>query len=231
MTVTTSFLTRAAGAAAATAGLVFVGVQVGHPHLGVETITTTEVVVRNSLKVAMAVLALVGITGMYLSQVRRNGVLGLAGYLLLAVGYLCIVTTSVVAAAVLPGITASDPSYVADVLTVSTGGRAEGDIGALAAVFRLQGFGYLAGGLLLGVALFRARVLTRWASALLAVGGLVSVVLTYLPDAFYRLLAYPNAIAMLALGISLFRTAGRRDDPAASTTVGPAAAVSTPAST
>jgi hypothetical protein len=28
----------------------------------------------------MAVLALVGITGMYLSQVRRNGVLGLVGF-------------------------------------------------------------------------------------------------------------------------------------------------------
>jgi hypothetical protein len=36
--------------------------------------------VRDSLKVLMAVLALVGITGMYLSQIRRNEVLGLVGY-------------------------------------------------------------------------------------------------------------------------------------------------------
>jgi len=45
--------------------------------------TTTEVVIRNPLKVLMAALALAGITGMYLSQVRRNGFLGLIGYLLL----------------------------------------------------------------------------------------------------------------------------------------------------
>jgi hypothetical protein len=34
----------------------------------------------------MAVLALVGITGMYLSQIRRYGVLGLVGYVVLAAG-------------------------------------------------------------------------------------------------------------------------------------------------
>ena len=49
--------------------------------MDVASITTTELVIRNSLKVLMAALALAGITGMYLSQVRRNGVLGLIGYL------------------------------------------------------------------------------------------------------------------------------------------------------
>jgi hypothetical protein len=75
MTVTTTSLTRAAGAAAVAAGLIFIGVQIGHPHLDIASITTTELAVRNSLKVLMAVLALAGITGMYLSQVRRNGFL------------------------------------------------------------------------------------------------------------------------------------------------------------
>jgi hypothetical protein len=32
-----------------------------------------------------------------------------------------------------------------------------------------------------------------------------------MPDAFYRLLAFPNGIAMIALGYSLWSTA-RRDD-------------------
>ena len=44
-------------------------------------------------------------------------------------------------------------------------------------------------------------------SILLAVGGLVSVVLSQMPDAFYRLLAFPNGIAMVALGWSLWSTA------------------------
>ena len=61
-------------------------------------------VVRDTLKVLMAVLALVGITGMYLSQVRRNGVLGLVGYLVLGVGYLFIMGTAYAAAFVLPAV-------------------------------------------------------------------------------------------------------------------------------
>ena len=205
MTVTPTSLTRAAAVAAVAAGVIFIGVQVGHPHLDLSSVTTADVVVRNSLKVLMAPLALAGITGMYLSQVRRNGVLGLVGYLLLATGYLLIMCTTFVAAAVLPAVAGTAPSYVDAVLALSTGGTATGDLGALGVVWQLQSLCYLVGGLVFGVALFRARVLARWATALLAVGGLVSVALSVMPDAFYRLLAFPNGIAMIGLGISLWR--------------------------
>jgi len=76
-------------------------------------------------------------------------------------------------------------------------------------MIQVQGFAYLAGGVVFGVALYRARVLARWASALLALGGVVTVVLSLMPDAFYRLLAFPNGIAMVGLGWSLWRTASR----------------------
>ena len=131
MTITPTTLTRAAGVAAVAAGLIFIGVQFNHPHLDVTSITTTEVVVRNSLKVLMAVLALVGITGMYLSQVRRNGLLGLIGYVVLGGGYLLIMSTTFVAASVLPLVAGTDPAFVTDVIAVSTGGTASGDIGLL----------------------------------------------------------------------------------------------------
>lgn len=214
MSVTFTTLTRTTGVAAAAAGLVFIGVQVGHPHLDVDSITTTEVLVRNVAKLVMVVLALVGFAGMYLSQVRRNGVLGLVGYAVISLGYLSILFTTAVSAFVLPSIAGSDPAYVGDVLAVATGGTAEGDIGTLGTVFQLQGAAYLLGGLVFGIALFRARVLTRWATLLLAVGGLVSAALSMMPDAFYRLLAFPNGIAMVALGISLFRAARTSTTPA-----------------
>lgn len=92
MTVTTTSLTRAAAAAAVAAGVIFIGVQINHPHLDANSIVTTEMAIRGSLKVLMAALALAGITGMYLSQVRRNGLLGLAGYLALSTGYLVILS-------------------------------------------------------------------------------------------------------------------------------------------
>lgn len=210
MTVTATALTRAAGASAVAAGILFIGVQVGHPDLDTTSITTTDVYVRDSLKILMSVLALVGISGMYLSQISKNGVLGLIGYGVLAIAYLLIMCSVYAAAYVMPEIADSSTGFVSDVIAVDTGrGSVEGDIGALQTVIQLRGFAYLAGGLLFGIALYRAHVLARWASALLAVGGLVSVVLALMPDAFYRLLAVPNAIAMIGLGYSLWRSTRR----------------------
>jgi hypothetical protein len=212
MTVTTSFLTRAAGVAAVAAGALFIGVQINHPHLDLTSITTTEVLVRNLAKIAMAVLALTGITGMYWSQVRRNGALGLVGYVVLAAAYLLILSTTFTAAFVLPAVAGTAPGFVADVIAVATGGTPTGDIGALGLVWRIQDLSYLAGGLVFGIALFRAHVLTRWATVLLAFGGVISIVLSLMPDAFYRLLALPNGIAMIGLGYSLWRVARRAVD-------------------
>ncbi len=221
MTITPTTLTRSAGVAAVAAGLIFIGVQINHPHLDATTITTTEVVVRNSLKVLMATLALVGITGMYLTQVKRMGRLGLAGYLLFGANYLVIMSTSFVAAYVLPSIAGSNASYVNDVLEAANGGRATGDIGLLQTVLHVEGGLFLSGGLVFGIALYRAGVLARWAAALLSVGGVVTAALTVMPDAFYRLLAFPNSVALIGLGCSLWLTT--RTD-----TTAPPATVDTP---
>lgn len=206
MTITSTTLFRAAGVAAVAAGLVFIGVNIGHPHSDVSSVGTTEWAVRNSLKVLMAALALAGVTGMYLRQVRQIGVLGLVGYLVLTVGHLMIMSIAFLAGYVLPSLADTDPGYVNDVLAAGTNGTAEGDIGLLQSAIQVQGIGYLAGGLLFGIALFRARVLDRWAAALLASGAVMTVALSVLPDAFYRLLAFPNGIAMVALGWSLWRS-------------------------
>ena len=77
---------------------------------------------------------------------------------------------AVVAAAVLPGLVGSEPGYVNDVIVAADGGAPAGDIGGMQTVLNLGGIGYLAGGLLFGIALYRARILARWAAALLAVG-------------------------------------------------------------
>jgi len=204
MQITSTTLTRLAAAAAITSGLIFIGVQLGHPPLDAVTITSTEMAIRDSLKVLMAGLALVGITGMYLRQVKETGVLGLVGYTLFAVGWLLILGTAFASAFVLPAIADTNPAYVNDVLAAITGGTPDGDIGLLARVIQLQGVGYLAGGLTFGIALYRARVLTRWAAVLLALSGLITAALSVMPETLYRLLAWPNGIAMVALGYSLW---------------------------
>jgi hypothetical protein len=208
MTITTTGLTRAAGLSAAAAGLIFIAVQINHPAMDVASVATTEWVVRNSAKVLMAALALVGITGMYLRQVRQVGLLGLVGYLLFGAGYLLMFSSEVISAYVLPGLVNLAPGYVNDIVVAAAGGTPTGDIGSMKTVLAVAGAGYMLGGLIFGIALFRARILARWASALLAVGTIATVSLAILPESFNRPMAVPVGLALLGLGISLWRDQG-----------------------
>jgi len=67
------------------------------------------------------------------------------------------------------------------------------------------------GGVLFAIALFRANVLARWASALLAVGTLSAVLAGVVPQ-YERLLAIPTGLALVGLGYSLWRVQ-RSSDP------------------
>lgn len=205
MTITTTTLTRAAGLCAVVAGALFIGVQINHPPVDLALVTTAEWAVRQSMKVAMTVLALAGITGMYLSQARKMGVLGLVGYVILSGGYLAMLSVEVVGLVVLPAIAEGAPGYVSDVLAVATGGAASGDIGLLPALNLVVGIGYLAGGLVFGIALFRAGVLARWAAVLLAAATTATAAIPVLPQVNQRLFAVPTGVALIGLGYSLWR--------------------------
>jgi len=206
MNVTTSALTKAAGAAAAVAGAIFIAVQIGHPSFDSFTTETTQWVARSCAKAVMAALALAGITGMYLHQHRKAGLLGLAGYLIFSAGYLAMFSVEVIAAVVLPNLVDSEPGFVNDVVVASGGGTPHGDIGSLQTLFDVTGAGYMVGGLIFGIALFRTGVVARWAAALLAVSTVGTSLLAVLPEAFDRPMAVPEGIALIGLGISLWRT-------------------------
>lgn len=88
MSITSSTLTRAAAVAAALYGSIYIVIQFIHPADVVESLTTQLWVTVHILSFTMAVFALVGITGIYLRQVRQFGVLGLVGYLMFGLFFL-----------------------------------------------------------------------------------------------------------------------------------------------
>jgi hypothetical protein len=203
MTVTPNTLFRATGVAAAVAGLIFIGVQIGSPHFDGTNITTTDAVVRESLKVLMAALALAGISGMYLLQVRKIGVLGLVGYVAFATGYLTMFGIEFVGAFVLPSIAHSSPAYVSNAIAAATNGTVTGSVGLIKVAILVNGITYLAGGFIFGIALFRANVLARWAAVLLACGSVATILTGVMPQ-YERLFAFPTGIALVGLGYSLW---------------------------
>jgi hypothetical protein len=61
------------------------------------------------------------------------------------------------------------------------------------------------GNLLFGIAMFRARVLSRWAAGLLAFSGPLAIIMVaLLPHQLERLAAVPMGIALAWLGYALW---------------------------
>jgi hypothetical protein len=210
-TINNTGLVKATGIAAAVAGALFIAVQIKHPGFDTYLAQTNDWVMRCSAKAVMTVLALAGITGMYLRQVRQMRLLGLIGYIVFALGYLMMFVTEVVAVVFLPALTDKAPAFVNDVVVASGGGTAIGDIGQIHSFFDLMGACYLLGGLVFGIALFRSGVLARWAAVLLAVSTFGTAALAFLPSSFDRPMAVPEGVALIGLGISLWRS-GRTAD-------------------
>jgi hypothetical protein len=205
MNLTANRLTAAAGLCAAAAGAIFVGVQIKHPPADVAHVVTTEMAIRELAKALFCVLALVGFTGMFLRHRSRFGVLGTAGFALLGVGYLALFATECVVGLVLPTVAHVNPGYVQDVITAAVGGHPHGSIGGMQALLLASGIGFPIGGLLFGIALYRAGVLSRWACVLFAYGSVSVLALAALPESFNRPFAVPTGIALIGLGLSLWR--------------------------
>jgi hypothetical protein len=204
MTITPSTLMRAAGLSAVLSGLLYVLIQPIHPEENSATVTGTAWVVVALMTIAMAVLGLAGVSGLYFRQVRESGLTGLIGYLMLASFYLAVTAWTFVEVFVLPQIADAAPRFVDDFLGVPAGETAQGDVGTLPLVFTVVSGLYVLGGVVFGIAVYRAGILQRGAAVLLAAGTILSLSAAVLPHAVGRYAAVPVGLAMVWLGWSLW---------------------------
>jgi hypothetical protein len=205
MKITTPKLIRWAGLAAMGAGILFIAIQAIHPPDVVSSVTTTRWAVVHYLSIAMDLFALLGLAGLYARQVEKSGWLGLAGYLLFSLFWVVSLSLHFIEAFVEPVVATEAPKFVAGLLGVVNGAPSEISLGALPAVSMLSGIaGYALGGLLFGIAMFRARILPRWAGGLLAFGIVLPLLLSSLIHHPYdRILAVPVGLALAWLGYAL----------------------------
>jgi len=212
VSTTTHRFTAIAGLCAATAGAIFVGVQINHPSATVAHLVTSEMTIRMTAKVLFCALALAGLAGMFARHRDVFGRLGRAGYGLVTVGFLAMLVQECLIGYYLPTVAHSKPVYAQHVLNGAMAHGASSGIGAWQGLFLIAGMGYSLGGLLFGIALFRAGVLSRWASALFAYGTVSALALAALPVSFSRPFAVPTGVALIGLGVSLWRNEHRQAD-------------------
>jgi len=206
MKITAAKLIRWAGLSAMGSGIAFIVIQTIHPLDMLPSVTTTQWAITHYLGITMCLLGLFGLIGIYARQVEESGWLGLAGYLLFSLFYAFSMAFQFVEAFISPVAATVSPKFVESFLGIVTGHAGEVNLGALPTVYLATGLvGYLLGGLLLGIATFRAGVLPRWAGGLLAFAVVLPLLTsTLLPHPLDRILAVPQGLAMVWLGYALW---------------------------
>ena len=204
MTITPAQLIRFSGLAALTAGLIFAGIQPIHPPDVVSSVGGSAWPVITILKSVMCVLMLIGVTGIYARQVTRVGWLGLLGYSFFSLAWVVTYGDVFAETVILPPLAATAPQFVDSMLGIGAGRASPVDLGVFPTLFALSGGLYMLGGLLLGIATFRAGLLPRWAAGLMAATAFLTPAAAILPHQFQRLAAIPMGLALAGLGYALW---------------------------
>ncbi len=163
MKITSSNVIRWSGLAAMASGLIYVAIQPIHPTDILSSVTTTQWAIVHYLSLTMDFLGLLGMAGLYARQVEKSSWLGLAGYLLFSLFYALALAFHFLEAFISPALATEAPKFVAGLLGMVTGTPSEVSLGAIPAGYGLLGVTYLLGGVLFGIATFRAGILPRWA--------------------------------------------------------------------
>lgn len=204
MKITISKVIRWSGLAALVSGLIYVAIQPIHPADILSSVTTTPWAIVHYLSLTMDFLGLLGIAGLYARQVNKVGWLGLAGYLLFSLFYALSLAFHFLETFISPVLAAEAPKFVAGLLGMITGTASEVSLGAIPTVYALFGVAYMLGGMLFGIATFRAGILPRWAGGLLAIGAALTLAGAVIPHPFDRIFAVPVGLALAWLGYALF---------------------------
>jgi hypothetical protein len=205
MKTTASNLIRWAGLSAVVGGSLFVAIQPIHPPDTLAAVTTGTWAIVHYVGVAMCLLILLGIAGIYARQVKESGWLGLAGFLVFGLAWALLAAFQFAEGLIVPLLATDAPKFVEGFLGITSRSASEVSLGILPAVYSITSVLYLGGGLLFGIATFRAGVLPRWAGGALAVGSVAPLALSLLlPHEFIRLAAVPMGIALALLGYALW---------------------------
>jgi hypothetical protein len=206
MNITPTVLTRAAAVAAALAGAAYIVIQFIHPADVIASLSTQTWVNVHILSFVEALLAVTGLTGIYLHQARKVGILGLIGYVMFVLFFILQSAFNFAEAFIAPLIAEKAPQLAVDFVGLFGGYPAVGDLGALAALPQFGAILYVGGAIILGVATVRARVLSRGAGILLIASAVITPIAgIMLPHSLERGAALPMGVALIWLGFSLWK--------------------------
>ena len=209
MTITASKLIRWAGLSALIAGISYIFVGILHPANVLSSAITTEWEIAHIFAIAMSFFGIYGMTGLYVKQAEKSGGLGLVGFVMFSLWLAIVMCFSFIEAFILPQLATIAPMYVDGFMGIFTSTTSEIDFGILPTLWTLSAPLYMFGGLLFGIATFRAGILSRWAGVVFAIGTMMAPVAAMLPADYQSIVTIPVGVGLAWLGYALW--SGRQE--------------------
>ncbi|WP_139386213.1 hypothetical protein [Arthrobacter sp. P2b] len=110
---------------------------------------------------------------------------------------------------ILPPLVPEAPRFVDSFLGIFSGSGGEVSLGALESLPLVSAVLYIPGGLIFGVAIYRARILSRWGAGVLILGTALTPLASIFPHTAGSSFAVPVGLAMMWLGYSLWSEEGK----------------------
>jgi hypothetical protein len=186
------------------AGISYVFVGLFHPVNALSSVTTTTWGLVHVLACTTGFLGLYGMVGLYLRQVEKVGWLGLLGFVLFSLWLAIILCFSFVETLILPLLATEAPKVVDAIMAMFSGPVTAIDLGALPVLWNVSGIVYILGGVLFGIATFRAGILPRWAGVLLALGTAIVPLAALVPFEYQTKITIPVGLALAWMGFALW---------------------------
>ena len=200
---------KIAGLFAMLAGFLYIVIQFIHPSENITSVTSSYWQIVACLSIAMSLSFFVGIIGIYVKQVVEVGWIGLIGFVVFSLFWLISMTFNFIEAFVLPLLTNDAPAFVVGMLGIFGENESEANLGIFTVLAPIAGVLYMLGGLLLGIATFRAKVFPRFAGVLLAFAAVVTLATAIIPHPFDRILALPMGMVFIWLGFMLYSNSNK----------------------
>jgi hypothetical protein len=195
---------RWAGLFAILAGILYISIQFFHPADQLSSVSTNLWIITAVITAAMSLFCLIGILGICLKQAEEAKWLGLIGWAAFSLFWVTSMNFSFTEAFVLPLLTEDASEFVEGMTGIFGGMQSKVDLGIFPILAPAAGLLYTGGGLILGIATFRAGVLPPMAGVLLSSSAVITLAAAVIPHPFDRLLAIPMGIALIWLGAALW---------------------------
>lgn len=212
--ISAAALSRLSGFSASLAGLGIVVMGMFHPANEAAYVTTPTWIIVHIFATSLGFFGVLGLAGLYARQVEKAGWLGMIGFLVFSAWMALVGMFSFIEAALLPQLASEFPPFVTGFVGMLNSIPSPVNLGALPTLWNISTPMLIVGSVLFAIATFRANILPRWASGLLALGTVMIPVGALVPTELQaKIILIPMGLGLAWMGAALL--AERREKPAA----------------